>query len=458
MTKLNCYFATYVSVLILALLTISACETSEIDGRQEEQMQIDDNYFIRTFEERIKGKPISYVLKEQGKLNAIKKAYQLTEFPFMPVGVIESNHGRYEPYTEYKGVIYSSVKEIGTYVGNNVSFYTFATAIRNPRSKIYTEKLDEYPYHGINCRAYYGTVCSSLVSYALNIIPSYGSYDFGVSELFDEVNYTSPEDVEVADVLWLDTHVAIITDLTYSKNGKVQIAEISEAISSGSIRRQYNRNEFDDRMLHHFQKVYRYKYIENNTSYESHPDLVPICGETPIPIFFEDKICVDKGDRSNYLIGEDVTINVFSAYDSVVVYNDTVRYSSVKAGEIDGDITLYNLPFGNYSAKLWKDNKIAETSWIVVDYEVSYNPQEQVIYFKSKNSIPYSVRMCSISGGRGMHPTNELLQRVFTEEEVKSCHIYVPSDKIIEEKYNYVQIKFKTKNGIVSTRPLRSVE
>ena len=44
------------------------------------------------------------------------------------------------------------------------------TAIHNPRSKIYTEKLDQSPYHGYNCKAYYGTVCSGLVSYALGIV------------------------------------------------------------------------------------------------------------------------------------------------------------------------------------------------------------------------------------------------------------------------------------------------
>lgn len=418
------------------------------------------NNFIRTFYERTKGKPESFVMKEQGKLNAIKKAYQLTEFPFKPVGVIDKNknYGSYLPDVEYKGMIYSSTKEIGTSVPSAVSFYTFATAVRNPRSKLYTDHINELPYHGTNCRAYYGTVCSSLMSYALGV--GFNSYGFEESGLMENIGYKVPEDVEVGDVLWKTGHVAIITDMLWDEDGQVKMVEISEAVQGGCVTHQYDRNKFHERMdgkSNHFEKALRYQFFENNTKYEAFPQFVPVAEEEPVPIEYNEDLCVDKGDRSNYLAGEDVTINIFSPYDSVVVYKDHERYASYTVGNELGDVRLLNLPYGTYTASLWLNNqKSKETSWIVVDYDVSYHKGEQVIYFSSRNATPTSVRQCAQSGAQGSS-TNKLLGRSVTQEEQTLGRIIVPSDNYPDDKYSYVQIKFKTEFGIVSTWPIKAI-
>lgn len=415
------------------------------------------NNFIRTFVERTKGKPQSFVLKEQGKLNAIKKAYQLTEFPFAPVGVIDkkSGYGSYLPDVEYKGMIYSSTKEIGTSVPGNVSFYTFATAVRNPRSKLYTEHINESPYHGTNCRAYYGTVCSSLVSYALG--NNFNSYGFVESDLMEDIGYNVPEDVEVGDVLWRSSHVAIITDMLRDEGGMVQMVETSEAIGNGCVRRQYNREQFNNNMTNSFEKVLRYKFYENNTQYEAFSQFVAVAEEKPVPIEYNEDLCVDKGDRSNYLVGEDVTINVFSPYDSVVVYKDDERYASFTFGNEHGDVALSNLPYGTYSANLWLNHQESkETSWMVVDYYVSYDKSEQVIHFSSQNATPTSVRQCALSGAQGAM-TNQLLGRSITPDEQASGRIIVPSGQFSDNKYSYIQMKFKTVYGTASTRPIKVI-
>ena len=74
-----------------------------------------------------------------GAINAVKKAYQMTDITFTPLQSIAYNIGTYQANVTYKGMIYSSVKELGTFVGPNVSFHTFMTAIHNPRSRIYTD-------------------------------------------------------------------------------------------------------------------------------------------------------------------------------------------------------------------------------------------------------------------------------------------------------------------------------
>ena len=412
------------------------------------------NNFVRTFTKRTKNMPQEIVMKEHGKLNAIKKAYQLTKFPFMPVGVIENNKGSYLPGVEYKGMIYSSTKEIGTSVPDAVSFYTFATAARNPRSKLYTDHINELPYHGTNCRAYYGTVCSSLVSYALG--ESLNSYGFAESDLMEEIGYNVPEDVEVGDVLWLTDHVALITDMLRDEDGQVKMVEISEATQEGSVTRQYNRKQFINRMTNRFEKVLRYRCFENNTKYEAFPQFVPVVEEEFVSMEYNEDLCVDKGDCSNYLIGEDVTINIFSPYDSVTVYRGDERCASFTTGNEQGDVTLTSLPYGTYSASLWLNNqKSKETSWMVVDYNVSYDQEEQVIHFSSQNATPTSIRQCALTGRQGSM-TSQLLGRAISSEELASGCIIVPSEQFLDDKYSYIQMKFKTDFGTVSTRPIKA--
>ncbi len=441
-------------IVLLLLSTLTSCDPNNLDDVIINPPSTDSmsNYFIRTFPERTKGMSSDLLMKEQGKLNAIKKAYQMTEFPFTPLAYIWYNNGFYSPNVEYKGLIYSSVKEIGTYVGSCVSFYTFATAIRNRRSKLYTERIDESPYHGVNCRAYYGTVCSSLVSYALGV--SYGSYDFVNSDLMEDIHYQEPEDVEVADVLWKEDHVAIITDISYSGDGKVEMVEISEAVHEGCVRRQYGRSSFDDRMHNRFKRAVRYKYIENNTKYVPCPEIVPVAGEEPVPIQFVDELCVDKGDRSDYLLGEDVVINIYSGYDSLVIFKDDSLFNSYLPEEEIRDIKLADLPYGNYCAKHWFENNVVETSWSVIDYQVSYSKQEQIVTFKSNNSLPVLVKFCAISGARG-HTANELFYHSLTDDDRKAGSVYVPSDKILDDAHSYVQVRFKTEYGYVTTRPTK---
>ena len=441
--------------LSMFVLTLTACEPDELGDRPLVPDSSGNNYFISTFDARIKGKPESFVLKEQGKLNAIKKAYQLTEFTFTPVAAIWYNKGFYSPNVEYKGLIYSSVKEIGTYVGSCVSFYTFATAVRNRRSKLYTERINEPPYHGENCCAYYGTVCSSLVSYALGV--SYGSYDFIDNGLMEDIHYQKPEDVEVADILWLKGHVALITDIRYSAEGKVEMVEISESVQDGCVRKQYSRAQFNEKMHKYFKKAIRYKKIYENTEYVPCPEIVPVADEEPVPIQFVDQLCVDKGDRSNYLIGEDVVINIYSGYDSLLIYRDDSIYCSILPEEELRDITLTDLPYGYYRAEHWYDENVVETSWSVIDYQVSYNKQNQIVAFKSDNSLPVLVRFCTITGGRGIS-VNDLFFHYLTEDEQKTGSVEVPADKIVDDTHSYLQVQFKTNYGYVSTRPIQPID
>lgn len=386
----------------------------------------------------------------QGAVNAVKKAYQLTSISFTPYRPIAYNIGSYKANVTYKGMIYSSVKEIGTYVGSSISFHTFMTAVHNPRSKLYTQRIDISPYYGTNCRAYYGTVCSGLVSYALGLFPLYGSYDFVVSDSMTELDYTDVDGFHLADVLWKPGHVAIISNVIRDIQDKVLSIEIAEAVQNGCRRYTVTRSDFENRIFKTFNKILRYNRLEDNISYTSAPEFVAVLDEESVPFDYNTDLCVDKGDRSCYFVGEDVVLNLFSDGDYVEVYKDGSLFAIIEISA--EDICLSDLEFGSYQARLVSGERYSGyTSWIMVDCSIYPSPKDMRICFGSKNSTPLSIFFGSQNGGR--IPFTEILCRRFFEEEVENGCISLSEEKT-STKYPYFVITFSTEFGNISTTPI----
>ena len=386
----------------------------------------------------------------RGAINAVKKAYQLTDITFTPLRSIDYNVGTYQANTPYKGMIYSSVKETGTYVGSNVSFHTFMTAIHNPRSRIYTDRVNESPYHGKNCRSYYGTVCTDLVSYALGV--NYGSYDFVASDEMEELDYSDVDGFHIADVLWRSGHVAFITDIVRNQNDSVVSIEVSEALQNGCKRRSVTRSIFESRIAPSFKKVLRYRHLDKNVEYEPVAEFVPVFDEVEVPFEYNDDICVDKGDQSCYFVGEEVVLNIFSPGEVLEVYKDGVFLSTISIES--GDVRLTDLDYGLYQARLVQSDEYSDyTSWMMVDCTIEPSKDEMAISFSSDNSRPVSISFCDQSGSR-KYPYTEILSRNFTEEEGSLGYILIPQDKVKSDK-QYFKITFETEFGKISTIPIK---
>ena len=386
-----------------------------------------------------------------GTENARKKAYQMTDIEFTPLNAIEVNFYTYEPQKQYKGVIYSSVKELETYVGDNVSLYTYMTAINNPKSKIYTEKIDKPPYHGTNSKAYYGTVCSAFVSVALGLNPRMNSFDYPTSELFEEVD-TIPELLKIADVLWVTGHVGMITDIEYD-NDKISRIEISEAIQSGCRRFNCNREQFAQIMTGYFTNIYRYKEIYKNLTYTPVPEIVAVATETPFGINYNQDLCLDKGDKSNYLEMDSVVINIFHSYDELLVYKDGFLHKTFDGYSDANDVVLKNLSYGSYSAIIKYNGKYSEeASWIVVNVDSSYDFGTGKISFCSKNGIPDHVLTCNETGTRP--PLIDGFWKVFDAADIQNGYVYVDKNRMLSD-YPYIELCIKTDYGKIIAKPYK---
>ena len=126
-----------------------------------------------------------------GKAAVLQRAKKITTIAWTPLSSIYSHklNGYFEANHLYEEIPYSSVKQLDKFVGLEVSFETFVSAVNNPYSVLYTENVGASPYYGRNCSVYYGSVCSATVNYALNIKLPITTSMYRTSGLFEKNLY-----------------------------------------------------------------------------------------------------------------------------------------------------------------------------------------------------------------------------------------------------------------------------
>ena len=402
-------------------------------------------------------KPSLYVddVGSPGAQNAVKKAYQMTDLEFVPLNTIVANQKKtYQSGEKSKGLIYSSVKETNAFVGLDVSFHTFMTAMHNPRSVLYTVNVSEPPYHGKNAAAYYGTVCSGLVSYALGFQAYQTSYDIAEHDFMTLVDNQSAKGIQLADVLWQKGHVALITGIRRNKtNGEVVRIEISEAWRTGCRKRVVKGESDFNKMLEKGKwKIYRYKDLEKN-EYKPWTEFVAVEGEQSIPYQYNEAICPNKGDKSCYITGEDVVLNIAEGYKKVEIYKDSKLYKRLRVDN-DLDIVLKELPYGDYQARLkkwWHKSDFAY--WKVIDTDVNVNVGTEVVSFHSNNATPVYLEFCTVTGSR---PT--WAWYVLTEKDIANGWVKVSprvSNRLKQKTSKmYAKVHFECDYGRVVNKPI----
>jgi hypothetical protein len=168
---------------------------------------------------------------------AAGQARILSQIKWTPVADSMPNRqgGYFQKGKEYTGVPYSSVRSVGRYIGFDISVRTFLAAVENPRSVLYTENLrGKVP----NAAAYYGMVCSSFTSYALQCGMWEVSRRHGpeVSQGIMLVKPQAAQAAEVGDVIYTPhltltsgSHVEIITAVKKDKTGRVTLVRVEES-------------------------------------------------------------------------------------------------------------------------------------------------------------------------------------------------------------------------------------
>ncbi len=303
---------------------------------------------------------ISTLPKTDAERAVIARAKQLTDVRWTPIADVPIYHKKEDVYTvfpkgvEVVGLPYSSVERTDRFIPENVSFESFLSAVANPHSKLYMAG------HGQVCRANFGIVCNSFVRYAFGIpyrVPTALWFAVpGMRKIAEKEEYAA-EDIRLCDILHAfndgRNHVALITDILRDENGEIQEIEVSEAVSPSCKRMRYTVEAY----FEHFRVfgLCRYDFLEDVPLFDEETDCIFDSGiDKKLP-----KITVDNGNRSNYLLGDEVILSVFA--DTTDVVELVKDGATVRTIHIDKHAFMpLTLDRGYYVARLKNDGAKVE--------------------------------------------------------------------------------------------------
>ena len=403
-----------------------------------------------------------------GMVYALKKATQAVQIVYNALAnypTLSSSTGA--SAGEHTGFPYSSTKQIRKFIGYEVSFRTFMTAVQNLYGMFYTEDINysheqsgyDYDYDGTNCGPYYGMVCSILTGYALGWEIPFDTDQFAYLSRIGElvkIKEQTTQGVHICDLIWYQGHTALVTGVQRDQWGNVINVQTTESL--GAVHStSYTAAQFDT-YLHttHDCIIYRPTKVYENTYTPS--EFVAVRGEsTPTPFVYNHDICHYAGDYSAMRSDQPTWINyTLGNYTGMKIYKGETLLTTITP---DGsshkvDVSSYMTGAGKYSACLTDGVNDSEyTHWQIVDAGCTYedNGTKQKITFASSNGTPWWVQVCSSRGVAycWYKPTTEDIANGYCELDLAS---------MIAEQYTgtpvnttFVRVMYKADyGGVVS--------
>ncbi len=167
---------------------------------------------------------------------AVKYARIMSRVQWTPVAEgMPGRNGPFEKGVLQTGVPYSSVKADGRYIGFDIYLKTFLAATQNPQSVVYTESLKGKVS---NAECYYGKVCSSYTSYALQCGIWYLSrlHVPPFREGCEVIEPKSAQSTQVGDLIYTPpksksggSHIEMVTEVTKDDLGTVTHVRVEES-------------------------------------------------------------------------------------------------------------------------------------------------------------------------------------------------------------------------------------
>ncbi len=247
--------------------------------------------------------------------NAVEYARIMSRVKWTPVADgMPMRGGHFEAGTEYTGVPYSSVKSVGRYIGFDIFLKTFLAAVENPHSVLYTENLNGEVR---NAECYYGKVCSSYTSYALQCGIWYVSrlhtppYRNGVTL----VEPQSAQSARVGDIIFTPprpgSHVEIVTAVTRNRDGRVTHVRVEESRPPTTKNTNRSAADFNSHLASNSRRLYRITDLDAwREGNRAETFLFPNYAEDSATPVINRVLLLDRGDWVPYHKGQAVKFNV----------------------------------------------------------------------------------------------------------------------------------------------------
>lgn len=304
------------------------------------------------------------------RLNQLLNLVWKAEEYICPANTADYKATHFKKGRTYIGTPYSEASEFSKYVGWCVSFRTFLTACMNKRSVMYTEcisssdKKSAYgiDYNGLSsfyCNPYFGSVCTGLTQYVLNLPNLYISSDYHNGSVPNTTKIAGATSANVLpfDYLWNEGHCSIISDILLDEEGNrkyIVWAEQTFPVAKNSV---YTLEEFDKRCAERSVEVWRYDNWDTVTEPEATPYIQQTKHEWQTPLSVDKDIHIFTGDYSAFAKGDPLFINV---------NRDNGKYSSVQVFSED-DTTLATPRSTIDITSLASDGLYAGEDWVIVD-------------------------------------------------------------------------------------------
>ena len=368
-------------------------------------------------------------IETQGVLNVVKRAYQLAKLSYKLNGNLpKTGGGTISSGTTVHGLVYSAaIAEYMGYVGNNVSIDTYMTAIKSANSYLYSQRINGRTLSA----AIYGVDCSGFVTYAygiddMTLTTACISQYPGIERLPDELQ--NPQSLKIGDILnAADSHVILITDIIRDERGIVKKLEVSEGWQPNCRIRLLTVNEFNSGYSGY--TAYRYANI-NKVSYADSQWVDPFDGD--ISPTWNTYLMPRRGDKANWIYGEDVKIDILSAgsYTQYVVTNRDTG-TTVSTGSVSSTpITLSNVASGKYECHLTNGSSSSGSVYFnVVKTTDSFTPDGNghvTVSYSSDDGTPCTVVFCT-STGTSVNAARTFHLLTNAEISAGSCTLNIPS-------------------------------
>ena len=292
---------------------------------------------------------------------AVEYAHIMSRVKWTPVadGIPKRGRGHFKQGTVYTGVPYSSVKTVGRCIGFDIYLKTFLAAVENPHSVLYTEDLSGKVS---NAAPYYGKVCSTFTSYALQCALPYRSshHDTQFRTGVVLVDPQSAQAAEPGDVIYTPpakpgggSHVELVTAVERNGEGVTAVrVEDSWPPTTRNILRK--TSDFNSHISSRNRRLYR---VTDFDAWHEHNKaesfLFPNYDEDSATPAINRVLLLDRGDWVPYYSNQPVKFNIMDR-DSQGVQSLVIKRGDiiVEKADVDGRGVIERSlsDCGNYTA------------------------------------------------------------------------------------------------------------
>ncbi len=326
--------------LLLVSLFASACLTAFANAQDGSEVAVCDETLACT----------SVSWQQQ----AVQYADRMSRVQWTPVaeGMPRQRRGDFRQGSTYTGVPYSNQTYDGQTIGRSIGFEiylkTFLAAVQNPKSVLYTERV---PVSEDAAKPYYGMVCSSFTSYALQCglqfvarqhVPHGGVVSGPERSGVQPVQPQSAQAAEVGDIIYTPPtgqHVEIVTEITRDDQGEVTHVRVIDSAPPTTRIRNHTAADFETHISSRGRGLYRITDLDqwrqdNRAETFLFPNYVEDMNEAAI----NRVLLLDHGDWVPYFRDQPVKINVMDR-DSQGVRRLVIR----RGDEVVEDMELSDL-------------------------------------------------------------------------------------------------------------------